>query len=199
MTNRHTYTFTNRRYLDAIADHVVLFDGATGTNIQTLNLVAADFGGEKYNGLNEHLVLTKPEVLENLHASFLSVGSEVVETCTFRGNRITLNEFGLADKTLEINRAAAQIARRVCDRFERETGIPRFVAGSMGPTGKLPSGNDPDLSNISFETLASVFYEQAQGLVEGGVDVLLIETSQDILEVKAAIVGINRYFKSTLR
>ena len=195
MTNRHTYTFTNRRYLDAIADHIVLFDGATGTNIQTLNLVAEDFGGEKYNGLNEHLVLTKPEVLENLHASFLSVGSEVVETCTFRGNRLTLNEFGLADKTLEINRTAAQIARKVCDRFEAETGIPRFVAGSMGPTGKLPSGNDPDLSNISFETLASVFYEQAQGLVEGGVDVLLIETSQDILEVKAAVVGINRYFK----
>jgi 5-methyltetrahydrofolate--homocysteine methyltransferase len=194
MTNRHTYTFTNRRYLDAIADHVVLFDGATGTNIQTLNLVAEDFGGEKYNGLNEHLVLTKPEVLENLHASFLEVGSEVVETCTFRGNRLTLNEFGLADKTLEINRTAAQIARRVCDRFESETGIPRFVAGSMGPTGKLPSGNDPDLSNISFETLASIFYEQAQGLVEGGADVLLIETSQDILEVKAAVVGINRYF-----
>lgn len=194
MTNRHTYTFTNRRYLDAIADHVVLFDGATGTNIQTLNLVAEDFGGEKYNGLNEHLVLTKPEVLANLHASFLEVGSEVVETCTFRGNRLTLNEFGLGDKTLEINRTAAQIARSVCDRFEAETGIPRFVAGSMGPTGKLPSGNDPDLSNISFETLASIFYEQAQGLVEGGADVLLIETSQDILEVKAAIVGINRYF-----
>ncbi|MEO8613271.1 MAG: homocysteine S-methyltransferase family protein, partial [Chloroflexota bacterium] len=195
MTNRHTYTFTNRRYLDAIADHVVLFDGATGTNIQTLNLVAEDFGGEKYNGLNEHLVLTKPEVLENLHASFLAVGSEVVETCTFRGNRLTLNEFGLADKTLEINRTAAKLARQVCDRFEHETGIPRFVAGSMGPTGKLPSGNDPDLSNISFETLASIFYEQAQGLVEGGTDVLLIETSQDILEVKAAVVGINRYFK----
>jgi 5-methyltetrahydrofolate--homocysteine methyltransferase len=194
MTQRHNYPFTNRRYLDAIADHVVLFDGATGTNIQTLNLKAEDFGGEKYNGLNEHLVLTKPEVLENLHASFLAVGSEVVETCTFRGNRLTLNEFGLADKTLEINRAAAQIARRVCDRFEGETGIPRFVAGSMGPTGKLPSGNDPDLSNISFETLADVFYQQAQGLVEGGVDVLLIETSQDILEVKAAVVGINRYF-----
>ena len=194
MTQRHKYTFTNRRYLDAIEDHVVLFDGATGTNIQTLNLVAEDFGGEKYNGLNEHLVLTKPEVIENLHASFLEVGSEVVETCTFRGNRLTLNEFGLADKTLEINRTASQIARRVCDRFEAETGIARFVAGSMGPTGKLPSGNDPDLSNISFEELASVFYQQAQGLVEGGADLLLIETSQDILEVKAAVVGINRYF-----
>jgi 5-methyltetrahydrofolate--homocysteine methyltransferase len=194
MTNRHNYTFTNRRYLDAIADHVVLFDGATGTNIQLLNLTPEDYGGERYNGLNEHLVLHRPDVIENLHASFLSVGSEVVETCTFRGNRMTLGEFGLSDKTLEINRTAAQIARRVCDRFEQATGIPRFVAGSMGPTGKLPSGNDPDLSNITFEELAAVFYEQAQGLVEGGVDLLLIETSQDILEVKAAIVGINRYF-----
>lgn len=198
MTSRtHNLTYTNRRYLDAIADHVVIFDGATGTNIQRLNLKSEDYGGERYNGLNEHLVLTKPEVLENLHASFLSVGSEAVETCTFRGNRLTLGEFGLSDKTLEINRQAARIARRVCDRFEQETGIPRFVAGSMGPTGKLPSGNDPDLSNISFEELASIFYEQAQGLVEGGADVLLIETSQDILEVKAAIVGINRYFEDS--
>ncbi len=194
MTNRHNYTFTNRRYLDAIADHVVLFDGATGTNIQLLNLKPEDYGGEQFNGLNEHLVLTKPEVLENLHASFLSVGSEAVETCTFRGNRLTLGEFGISDKTLEINRTAAALARRVCDRFEAETGIPRFVAGSIGPSGKLPSGNDPDLSNITFDELSNVFYEQAQGLVEGGADVLLIETSQDILEVKAAIDGINRYF-----
>jgi 5-methyltetrahydrofolate--homocysteine methyltransferase len=197
MTQRQTRTYTNRRYLDAIEDHVVIFDGATGTNIQRLNLTADDFGGERYNGLNEHLVLTRPDVIENLHASFLEVGSEAVETCTFRGNRLTLGEFGLADKTLEINRKAAEIARRVCDRFEAETGIPRFVAGSMGPSGKLPSGNDPDLSNISFDELADVFYEQAKGLVEGGADVLLIETSQDILEVKAAIDGIQRCFAET--
>jgi 5-methyltetrahydrofolate--homocysteine methyltransferase len=195
MTNRHNLTYTNRRYLDAIEDHVVIFDGATGTNLQRLNLKPEDFGGERFNGLNEHLVLTRPDVIENLHASFLEVGSEVVETCTFRGNRLTLGEFGAADKTLDINRAAAQIARRVCDRYAKQTGIPRFVAGSMGPTGKLPSGNDPDLSNITFEELAKVFYEQAQGLAEGGADVLLLETSQDILELKAAIVGINRYFE----
>jgi len=110
-TRTHDLTYTNRRYLDAIEDHVVIYDGATGTNIQKLNLKPEDYGGEKYNGLNEHLVLSKPEVLENLHASFFAVGSEVVETCTFRGNRMTLNEFGLADKTLEINQKAAQIAR----------------------------------------------------------------------------------------
>ncbi len=197
MTQRQTRTYTNRRYLDAIEDHVVLFDGATGTNIQRLNLTADDFGGERYNGLNEHLVLVKPDVIEWLHTSFLEVGSEAVETCTFRGNRLTLGEFGLADKTLEINRKAAEIARSVCDHFEQETGIPRFVAGSMGPSGKLPSGNDPDLSNITFNELADVFYEQAKGLVEGGADLLLVETSQDILEVKAAVDGIQRCFADT--
>lgn len=190
-----TRTYTNRRYLDAIADHIVIFDGAMGTSIQKFNLTAADFGGERYNGCNDYLVITRPDVIEAIHASFLAVGSEAVETDTFRGNRLTLAEYGLGDRVLEINRAAAQIARRVCDRFEAETGIPRFVAGSIGPSGKLPSGSDPDLSNITFEELADVFYEQARGLVEGGADLLLVETSQDILEVKAAVVGINRYFE----
>ncbi len=194
MTNRRNLTYTNRRYLDAIADHVVVFDGAMGTSIQRFNLTAADFGGEQYNGCNDYLVITRPDVIEQIHASFLSVGSEAVETNTFRSNRLTLAEYGLQDHVLEINRAAAALARRVCDRFAAETGIPRFVAGSIGPSGKLPSGSDPDLSNITFDELAAVFYEQAQGLVEGGCDLLLVETSQDILEVKAAVVGINRYF-----
>ncbi|MBI5670751.1 MAG: homocysteine S-methyltransferase family protein [Chloroflexi bacterium] len=193
-TSQPTRTYTNRRYLDAIADHVVIFDGAMGTSIQSYNLSAQDFGGERYNGCNDYLVVTRPDVIEAIHASFLAVGSEAVETNTFRGNRLTLSEYGLGDRVLEINRAAAALARRVCDRFEGETGIPRFVAGSIGPSGKLPSGSDPDLSNITFEELADVFYEQAQGLVEGGADLLLVETSQDILEVKAAVVGINRYF-----
>ncbi len=196
MTKRYANrTYTNRRYLDAIADHVVIFDGAMGTNIQRYHLSADDFGGEQYNGCNDYLVITRPDVIEAIHASFLSVGSEVVETCTFRSNPITLREYGLSERTEEINRAAAQLARRVCDRFEQETGIPRMVAGSMGPSGKLPSGNDPDLSNITFDELAQVFYTQAKGLVEGGVDLLLIETSQDILEVKAAVWGINRLFE----
>ena len=186
--------FSNRRYLDAIEDHIVLFDGAMGTSIQSYNLTAEDFGGEQYNGCNDYLCITRPDVIEAIHSSFLAVGSEVVETNTFRGNRLTLGEYGLGDRVLELNRAAAQIARRACDRAEAETNIPRFVAGSIGPSGKLPSGSDPDLSNISFDELADLFYEQAQGLVEGGVDLLLVETSQDILEVKAAVVGINRYF-----
>ena len=193
MNNRTV--FSNRRYLDAIADHVLIYDGAMGTSIQRYNLTADDFGGEVYNGCNDYLVITRPDVIEAIHASFLAVGSEVIETNTFRANRLTLAEYRLQDRVLEINRAAAQLARRVADRFAAETGIPRYVAGSIGPSGKLPSSDDPDLGNITFDALADVFYEQAQGLVEGGADVLLVETSQDILEVRAAVVGINRYFQ----
>lgn len=186
--------FTNRRYLDAIDDHVLIYDGAMGTNIQRYELTADDFGGEQYDGCNDYLVITRPDVIEEIHASFLAVGCEVIETDTFRSNRLTLGEYGLGDQVLTINKAAAQIARQVADRYAAETGIPRYVAGSMGPTGKLPSSDDPDLSDITFDELAGIFGEQAQGLVEGGVDVLLVETSQDILEARAAIVGINRYF-----
>lgn len=195
MTKTNERIFTNRRYLDAVEDHVVIFDGAMGTSIQKYNLTAEDFGGPQYEGCNDYLVITRPDVIEAIHTSFLAVGSEAVETDTFRSNRLTLGEYGLGDRTIEINKTAAQVARRACDKAEAESGIPRFVAGSIGPSGKLPSGNDPDLSNITFDELADIFYEQAQGLVEGGADVLLIETSQDILEVKAAVVGINRYFE----
>jgi len=191
-----TRPFTNRRYLDAVADHVVVFDGAMGTSIQKLDLTAADFGGEKLAGCNDVLVITRPEAIEEIHASFLAVGCEVIETCTFRSNRITLREYGLQERVAEINRAAAQLARRVCDRFAQETGVPRYVAGSMGPTGMLPSSTDPALSNTTFQELADVFAEQARGLVEGGADVLVLETQQDILEVKAAVYGIAKYFES---
>ncbi len=187
-------SFSNRRYLDAIDDHVVIFDGAMGTSIQSYDLAPADFGGEQYQDCIDYLVITRPDIIREIHESFLRVGAEAIETNTFRGNRLTLAEHGLGEQTLDINRAAAQIARAACDQVERETGMPRFVAGSMGPSGKLPSGDDPDLSDISFDELADLFYEQAQGLVEGGADLLLLETSQDILEVKAAIHGINRYF-----
>ena len=185
---------TNRRYLDAIDDHIVIFDGAMGTSIQSYDLKPEDFGGEKYQDCIDYLVITRPDVIREIHESFLRVGSEAIETNTFRSNRLTLAEHGLGERTIEINRTAAQIARAACDQIEAETGIARFVAGSMGPSGKLPSGDDPDLSNITFDELADLFYEQAQGLIDGGVDVLLIETSQDILEVKAAVYGINRYF-----
>ena len=194
-----TRHFSNRRYLDAIDDHIVIFDGAMGTSIQSFDLRPADFGGEQYQDCLDYLVISRPDVIRSIHESFLRVGSEVVETNTFRANRLTLSEHGLGERTLEINRAAARIARAACDDSEAETGLARFVAGSMGPSGKLPSGDDPDLSDISFDELADLFAEQAQGLVDGGADLLLLETSQDILEVKAAVHGINRYFAESGR
>ena len=165
-----------------------------GTSIQSYALTPADFGGEAYQDCIDYLVITRPDIIREIHESFLCVGAEAVETNTFRSNRRTLAEHGLGDQTIEINRAAASIARAACDHFGAETGIARYVAGSMGPSGMLPSGDDPDLSSITFDELADMFAEQAQGLVEGGADLLLLETSQDILEVKAAVYGINRYF-----
>ncbi len=192
--------YTNRRYLDALEKKVLVFDGAMGTSLQNQNLTAEHFGGEQYNGCNDYLVISYPEAVEKVHRSFLEVGVDVLETDTFRSNRITMAEYGLQDRVIEINMAAAQLARRLADEYsilESRISQPRFVAGSIGPSGKLPSANDPDLSNVSFDDLAETFREQAVGLIRGGVDVLLIETSQDILEVKAAITGIHKAFDET--
>jgi 5-methyltetrahydrofolate--homocysteine methyltransferase len=191
-----TKTYTNRKYLDALEKRVLIFDGAMGTSLQKQNLTAEHFGGEKYVGCNDYLVLTYPEAVEKVHRSFFEVGVDVVETDTFRSNRLTLDEYGLGDKTIEMNKAAAALARRVADEYSTPEH-PRFVAGSIGPTGKLPSADDPDLSDVGYDELAELFREQATGLLEGGVDLLLIETSQDILEVKAAIEGIQTAFAET--
>jgi 5-methyltetrahydrofolate--homocysteine methyltransferase len=189
--------YTNRRYLEALNDHVLVYDGAMGTSLQVMNLTAEHFGGEQYNGCNDYLVISHPEAVENVHRSFLEVGVDVIETDTFRTNRITMAEYGLADRVIEINQTAASLARRLADEYAAKTGQPRFVAGSIGPSGKLPSADDPQLSNVDFDDLADVFREQALGLLRGGADVLLIETSQDILEVKAAITGIQQAFAET--
>jgi 5-methyltetrahydrofolate--homocysteine methyltransferase len=183
-------------YIDTLARRVLVFDGAMGTSIQGLGLSASDFGGPDLDGCNDHLVLSRPDAIEAVHASFLEVGCDVLETNTFRANRLTLGEYGLGDRVIDMNRAAAKLARGVADRFSSEHR-PRFVAGSIGPSGFLPSTSDPTLGAITFNELAEVFAEQARGLVEGGVDVLLIETSQDILEVKAQIAGIRRFFRES--
>ncbi len=190
--------FADRRYLDLLSRKVAVFDGAMGTSIQQLRLEAADFGGERYVGCNDYLVLQKPEAIAAIHASFLEAGCDVIETCTFRANRLTMAEYGLQDEAPAINRAAAVLAREVADRFGAE-GRHRFVAGSMGPSGKLPGSSDPDLSDVSFPELADVFREQAEALIAGGCDLLLLETSQDLLEVKAAILGIQHAFARTGR
>ncbi|HWL40359.1 MAG TPA: methionine synthase [Gemmatimonadaceae bacterium] len=177
----------------ALSRRVLIYDGAMGTNIQRHNLSADDFGGKPLEGCNDNLVLTRPDVIQAIHESFLAVGCDVVETCTFQSTPRRLHEWGLGDKTREINVAAARLARAACDKYSTPDH-PRFVAASMGPTGMLPSSSDPVLSQVTFQELSDNYYEQAKYLVEGGVDLLLIETSQDILEVKAAVAGIERLF-----
>ncbi len=184
-----TQTNGTSPYLAALAERVLVFDGAMGTSIDTFALTADDYGGIETEGCRDYLVCTRPDVIEQIHASFMQAGCDVVETCSFQASRLRLAEWGLADQTYTINHSAAAIARKVADRFAAMDGRPRFVAGSLGPTGKLPSSDNPDLSDITFDELVALFAEQSTALIDGGADVLLIETSQDILEVKAAILG----------
>ena len=179
-------------YLRALAERVLVFDGAMGTNIQRHALTAADFGGAAFEGCNDYLVLTRPDVVRGIHDSFLAVGCDVVETCTFQSTPRRLREWGLGDKVRALNVGAAQLARAACDAAGN--GVPRFVAGSIGPTGMLPSSDDPTLSAVTFAELEEDYYQQAKALIEGGVDLLLVETAQDILEVKAALTGFERVF-----
>jgi 5-methyltetrahydrofolate--homocysteine methyltransferase len=176
-------------YLDAVNNRLVFFDGATGTNLEEFPLTDEDFGGKDLHGLFDTLPTYAPHWVEKNHRSFLEVGADVIETDSFRSNRITLGEFGVSDRVYEFNKNAASVARKMADEYSTPER-PRFVAGSMGPTGKLPSVDDPELSQITFDEISEVYKEQALGLIDGGVDLLLLETSQDILEMKAAITGI---------
>jgi 5-methyltetrahydrofolate--homocysteine methyltransferase len=180
-----------RDYLDAVRSRVVVFDGGMGATLEQFDLTAEDYMGLP-GKCHEALVLQRPDVIEGVHASMVEAGAQVVETDTFQASRIKLDEWGLGEHTLEINRKAAEIARRA-------VGEDRFVAGSIGPTGHLPASDDPTLGAIRFSELREVFAEQAQGLVEGGADLIIIETAQDILEVKAAIFGARDAFKQTGR
>ncbi len=178
-------------FLEALAQRVLIYDGAMGTNIQRYQLTAEDYGGQATEGCNEYLVLTKPSVIEEIHTGFLEAGCDVLESDSFTGSRLKLDEYGLGAMTHEINLTAAQLARRLADAYSTPEQ-PRFVAGSIGPTGMLPSSNDPLLSNITYQQLVEIFREQAAALLEGGVDVLLVETSQDMLEVRATITGMRQ-------
>ena len=163
-----TRSFTNRRYLDALHDRVIVLQGPKGTNLQKQHLTAEHFGGEKLNGCNDYLVISYPQAVENVHRGFLDAGVDMLSTCTFRANRLTMKEYGLQDRVLEINETAASLARRLADEYAALFGEPRFVAGSIGPSGKLISANDPELSNITYDELADIFREQAVGLIHGG-------------------------------
>ncbi len=179
------------RFWQELEKRVLVYDGAMGSLLQSYELDAADFGGPQYEGCNEALVLTRPDVIEAIHTQYFEVGADVVETDSFTASRLKLEEYGLGERTYEVNFQSAAIARRVADRFTAaDPSRPRFVAGAIGPTGFLPSTEDPVLGSVGFDQLVEVFQEQAAALIEGGADVLLIETSQDILEVKAAIFGI---------
>ncbi len=180
-----------RDYLAATRERIVVFDGGMGATLEQFDLTQADYGGLA-GKCHEALVLNRPDVIEGVHASMLEAGAEVVETDTFQGSRLKLDEWGLGEHTLEINTKAAQIARQAA-------GEESFVAGSIGPTGFLPASTDPTLGDITFGKLVEVFAEQALGLVEGGADLIIIETAQDILEVKAAIFGAREAFKETGR
>src|SRR6058998_2108288 len=169
-------------FLQTVRERVVIYDGAMGTNIQFRNPSVDDFWGKE--GCNELLVLSRPDIINDIHASFFTVGCDVVETNTFGATRVVLAEYDLQDKVAELNIASAKIAKEVAQQFSTKDR-PRFVAGSIGPTTKLPS-----LGHIKFDDMVAGYFEQARALIDGGVDVLLIETSQDLLQAKAAVVGV---------
>ena len=168
-------------FLEELERRVLVYDGAMGTNVQKHRLTAEDFWGQE--GCNELLVLSRPDVIRQVHAAFLQAGSDVIETDSFGSTRIVLSEYGLQDRTRELNLAAARLARAVADEYSTPEK-PRFVAGSMGPTTKLPS-----LGHIGYDEMVADYREQAEALIEGGVDVLLVETCQDLLQSKIAIAA----------
>jgi 5-methyltetrahydrofolate--homocysteine methyltransferase len=180
-----------RDFIQATRERVVVFDGGMGATLEQFELTPEDYGGLP-GKCHEALVLNRPDVIQGVHESMLEAGAEVLETDTFQASRLKLEEWGLGEHTLEINRKAAEIARAAA-------GDDRFVAGSIGPTGHLPASDDPTLGKITFGELFEVFTEQARGLVEGGADLIIIETAQDILEVKAAVFGAREAFKLTGR
>src|ERR1700710_2653503 len=169
----------DRDFLAAIRERVVVFDGGMGATLEQFDLTQEDYGG-LLGKCHEALIINRPDVIEGVHSSMIEAGADVLETDTFQASRLKLAEWGLEDHTHEINLKAAQIARAAA-------GEQNFVAGAIGPTGFLPASDDPTLGNITFNELRTVFAEQATGLLEGGVDLIIIETAQDILELKATI------------
>ncbi len=182
-----------KSFLDTLRERVVVFDGATGTNLQPLPLGPDDFGGPTLEGCMENLAVTRPDVIAELHRSFFDVGVDAVETDTFGAFPVVLNEYGIPERTFELNRAAARIAKEVASGYSRPDR-PRWVAGSMGPGTKLPS-----LGQIDFLTLRDGYQAQAEGLLAGGVDILLVETVYDLLQAKAALIACRRAMASAGR
>src|SRR3954447_26706561 len=173
-------------FVSALRERVLVFDGAFGTWVQGRNLTADDFGGPALEGCNEHLVLTRADEIAEMHSQFFTAGVDAVETATFGAFGLVLAEYAIAEKTLDINRRAAEIAREVASGFST-SDRPRFVIGSVGPGTKLPS-----LGHIAYERLRDDYEEQCDGLLAGGADIVLVETVYDLLQAKAAINGARR-------
>ena len=180
-------------FLDAMKNRILLFDGAMGTEIQRHNPQPEDFPNNQ-DGFNDGLVITHPEWIKQIHRNYLDAGSDCIETNSFGSNKIKLAEYGFGDQTVEFNKNIATLASEVCKEYSDK---PRYVIGSMGPTGYLPSSNDPDLGQIPLDEIREAFELQVEGLILGGVDALLIETSQDILEVKLVIEACHNAIKKT--
>ncbi|MDQ6745610.1 MAG: homocysteine S-methyltransferase family protein [Actinomycetota bacterium] len=177
-----------RDLLATLRERVVVYDGGMGATLEMFERLSLEDDYRLPGRCHEALVLNRPDVIEGVHSSMIDAGAIVLETDTFQASRLKLQEWGLAEHTLEINVKAAEIARKAA-------GEHRFVAGSIGPTGYLPASDDPTLGQIRFQELVEIFTEQAGGLVKGGADLIIIETAQDILEVKAAIFGARAAFK----
>ncbi len=179
-----------RNYLNRDDKPIIIFDGGTGTSFQNLNLSSHHFGGDDLEGCNENLVLSSPNTVEEVHNSFLEAGCHVIETNTFGASSIVLDEYNISNKAYEINKKAAQIAKKCANLFS-SINTPRFVAGSIGPTTKLPT-----LGHIDFDKLKDSYEEQINGLIDGGVDLLLIETCQDVLQIKSALSASQEVIKN---
>ena len=180
---------TQRRQalFDALERRILVLDGAMGTMVQQQNLSAADFGGSFLEGCNEVLVRTRPDVILGIHRGYLEAGADIIETDSFGSTRIVLSEYGLENETVELNRKAAELARQATGEYSTPDR-PRWVVGSIGPTTKAISVT----GGVTFDQLRENFYEQGKALVEGGADILVIETSQDTRNIKAALLGIER-------
>ncbi|GCD78032.1 methionine synthase [Thermaurantimonas aggregans] len=198
-----------KRLYEAISQRILVLDGAMGTMIQRYGLDEAAYRGTRFadwphplKGNNDLLVLTQPHIIEEIHRQYLEAGADILETNTFNSQRISMADYHMEDFSYELNVEAARLARRVADEFTALTPKkPRFVAGSIGPTNKTaslsPDVNQPGYRAITFDELVEAYHEQVAGLVEGGVDILLVETIFDTLNAKAALYAIRKYFKTT--
>ncbi|HEX3143160.1 MAG TPA: methionine synthase [Pyrinomonadaceae bacterium] len=180
-------------FLDILKERIVVFDGAMGTNLHAQDLTVDDYGGPQFEGCPEHLLISKPDAVANVHAGFFEVGCDVVETDSFGGASIVLAEYQIAHLAYDLNKKAAELAKRIASDFSTKEK-PRWVAGSMGPTTKLPT-----LGHISYLDMKTSYREQARGLLDGGADLLIVETCQDILQTKSALAAIFEEFASSKR